>query len=91
MDTHFKMCVGFGDFERLQPFSFLYNSKFVLMPNPTNLEQKRSIVTSTSTLTADVKALFILLMLVFTFINPILFCIPFVLCVLSMKKGGCAI
>ena len=88
MDTHFKMCIGFGDLERQQPFFFLYNSKFVLMPNPTNLEQKRSTVTSRSTLTADVKALFILLLLVLTIINPMVFVIPFALCVLSGRKGG---
>lgn len=58
------------------------------MPNPTNLEQKRSTVTSTSTLTADVKALFILLLLVLTIINPMAFVIPFALCVLSGRKGG---
>ena len=88
MDTNLKMCIGFGDLERQQPFFFLYNSKFVLMPNPTNLEQKRSTVTSTSTLTADVKALFILLLLVLTIINPMVFVIPFALCVLSGRKGG---
>ena len=53
-----------------------------------NLEQKRSTVTSTSTLTADVKALFILLLLVLTIINPMVFVIPFALCVLSGRKGG---
>ena len=67
---------------------FYITQNFVLMPNPTNLEQKRSTVTSTSTLTADVKALFILLLLVLTIINPMVFVIPFALCVLSGRKGG---
>lgn len=66
----------------------LYNSKFVQMPNPTNLEQKRSTVTSTSTLSANVKAIFVLIMLVLTIINPILFILPFIACFISAKKGG---
>lgn len=52
------------------------------------LEQKRSTVTSTSTLSANVKAIFVLIMLVLTIINPILFLLPFIACFISAKKGG---
>jgi len=77
-----------GKLTNINPPRITTEPKFVLMPNPTNLEQKRSTVTSTSTLTADVKALFILLLLVLTIINPMVFVIPFALCVLSGRKGG---
>ncbi len=58
------------------------------MPNSMKLEQKRSTVTSTSTLSANVKAIFVLIMLVLTIINPILFLLPFIACFISAKKGG---
>lgn len=42
----------------------------------------------TSALSANVKAAFVLIMLVLTIINPILFILPFIACFISAKKGG---
>lgn len=51
------------------------------------LEQERSTVTPTSTRTASVKAVITMLMLVLTFINPVLFIIPTALCGYSLSKS----
>lgn len=62
--------------------------KFHNMPSPMKLEQKRSTVTSTST-SGNTKVAITLILVFFTFINPLLFVVPAALCGYSMKKGGC--